>query len=288
MAPLFEGLFFAYKSDQISLLYFFFNHPMSSIEFVEFKMKLSFFTFLFLYSFMVNAEGISRAPAVVKSACDFEVSTTQERSDYRKVFSDHFDHQVTMRLEEGESCVQFKSKKESKATMASLGNEEVKILFSKYQEKYQKSCRDFYLKKGVKEDFIHCSSPLLDKIEMGEIACLKKQEESSKKWIYFAQARASATFAVKGLAFEEKSVEDVQKEQCDRFKSCLKEAPADEIAAITKLRDVACKGEVSPIQTARAPAVIHDDSFDGKRRPKAIDKEEEIKEESEKSQTIGK
>ncbi len=251
-------------------------------------MKLILSTFIFLYSFFAQAEGISRAPAVVKSACDFEVSTTQERSDYRKVFSERLDHLVLMRLEEGESCTQFKTKSTSKNQMSSLGTEEVKVLFSKYQEKYQKSCKDFYSKKGIKEDFIHCSSPMLDKIEVGEIGCLKKQEESSKNWIYFAQVKASAFYVVKGLAFEEKSVADVQKEQCDRFKSCLKDAPSDEIVALTKLRDVACKGEISPIQTARAPAVVHDDSFDGKRRAKTLDKEEVIKEESEKSQTVGK
>jgi hypothetical protein len=251
-------------------------------------MKLSLFTFLLFQSFMVSAQGVGRAPAVVKSACDFEVSTTQEKSDYRKVFNDHFDHMVTWRLDEGDSCNQFKSKKESKASMISLGAEEIKVLFSKYQEKYQKVCREFYQKRGVKESFVHCSTPMMEKIELGEIGCLKKQEEASKKWIYFAQAKASASYVVKGIAFEEKSIEEVQKEQCDRYKSCLKDAPRDELAALTKLKDVACKGEISPVQTARAPAVIHDDSFDGERRAKNLEKVDSVREESTQSQTIGK
>ena len=261
---------------------------MSPAEYVGFKMKLSLFTLLFLHCFLVRAEGVGRSPAVVKSVCDFEVSTTQERSDYRKVFNERFDHVVVMRLDEGENCNQFKGKSTSKNQMSSLGNDEVKVLFSKYQEKYQKSCKEFYQKKGVKEDFTHCSAPMLEKMEMGEIGCLKKQEESSKKWVYFAQAKATATYVVKGIAFEEKSVEEVQKEQCERYKSCIKEAPKDELASLIKLRDVACKGEISPVQTARAPAVVHDDSFDGKRRPKNIEKEELIKEESDKTQTVGK
>jgi hypothetical protein len=251
-------------------------------------MKLSLFAFLFLHSFIVRAEGVSRAPAVVKSACDFEVATTQEKKDYRKDFNERFDHLVVMRLDEGENCNQFKSKSTSKNQMSSLGNDEVKVLFSKYQEKYQKSCKEFYQKKGVKEDYTHCSAPLLEKMQIGEISCLKKQEESTQKWIYFAQAKASASYIVKGIAFEEKSVEEVQKEQCERFKSCIKDAPKDELASLIKLRDVACKGEISPVQTARAPAVIHDDSFDGKRRPKALEKEDVIKEEPENSQTVGK
>lgn len=68
----------------------------------------------------------------------------------------------------------------------------------------------------------------------------------------------------------EKSVEDVQKEQCREVKNCMNSADDEDMPDLKKLEAVACNNNLKPV-TTKVPGNPIDKNFDGKREAKTSD-----------------
>lgn len=66
---------------------------------------------------------------------------------------------------------------------------------------------------------------------------------------------------------KEKSIEDVQKEQCKEVKKCMFSAMEEEMDELKSLEAVACNNVLNAV-TTKTPGAIIDKNFDGKRKAK--------------------
>lgn len=66
---------------------------------------------------------------------------------------------------------------------------------------------------------------------------------------------------------KEKSIEDVQKEQCKEVKKCMFSAMEEEMDELKSLEAVACSNTLTAV-TTKTPGAIVDKNFDGKRKAK--------------------
>ena len=68
----------------------------------------------------------------------------------------------------------------------------------------------------------------------------------------------------------EKSVEEVQKEQCREVKNCMNSADDEDMPDLKRLESVACNNNLKPV-TTKVPGNLIDKNFDGKREAKTSD-----------------
>lgn len=86
---------------------------------------------------------------------------------------------------------------------------------------------------------------------------------------------------------KEKSVEEVQKEQCKEVRKCMNSAPDEEMDELKSLEAVACSNTLTAI-TTKTPGPIVDKNFDGKRKAKPLSQEEAAPVILEKAKTLTK
>ncbi len=239
---------------------------------------------------IIHAKDVGRSPAVVKNSCDLNIETLKEKEGSEKVFQDTLQHYLTIRSDDDRGCSAIPKKRYSDSILENYARNEVKILFQKYSEKYSKKCISYFKKLSLNIERFHCEMPEIDTMKFSDFSCDKKIEEGTNRVFYIANAKVSLAYHMTGKIIEEKTVEAVQKEQCNRVNQCLSEVSRDqkdELFQLQKLKDVACKSEIVAVETSRAPAIEHDDSFDGKRRAKDIEKEY-VDGEKVHSNTLGK
>lgn len=228
-------------------------------------MKSSFIIISFAYCFNLMAE-VSRSPAVVEGACDLDIPTTIIKIDSEKKFKQEISHKVTILSDDGRDCSTMPKKQYPDSIYENHVRNEMDLLFKKYPENYSQKCAEFFKRSGLKKSDYVCREPSIVSISFVEFGCDKK----------VATADVKITYQQSGLRVEEKSLEQIQKEQCTRVNECLEQASSKEISELKKLASVACKNELVPINTGRAPAIEKDSSFDGKRIPKSTNKNGEI------------
>ena len=229
-------------------------------------MKL-FFTLFLLSALEVNGE-VSRSPAVVGGICDIEIETTKIQRGSEKVFTQTITHQVIVRSDNGAGCSVLPNKRYADSVYEENARNEIKILFQKYAVNYSQKCTEYFKHMGLKNGEFVCDSPEIGSITFSDYGCEKKVEDGTHKLSYASTTNAQITYKQLGKKIEEKAVGVVQKEQCARVKECMQQASEKEMPELKKLSAVACNAELSPVSTARAPAVEKDDSFDGNRKPK--------------------
>lgn len=66
---------------------------------------------------------------------------------------------------------------------------------------------------------------------------------------------------------KEKSIEEVQKEQCKEVRKCMFSAMEEEMEELKSLEAVACNNTLTAV-TTRTPGIVIDKNFDGKRKAK--------------------
>lgn len=215
-------------------------------------MKSLIFFSLFIFSLNAFAE-VSRSPAVVGGTCDLDIATTQIKSGSQKVFKEEISHKVVLQIEEGTSCKDLPYEQFAK--------NEMKLLFQKYSDKYSLKCSRHFQNLGFKKTEFVCEEPMIEAISLQRPGCEKNM----------AQAVAIIKYQQKGRGLEEKSVAEVQKEQCVRVNECIAQASDKELVELKQLQVVACKNELTPVNTGRAPAIEKDSSFNGRRIPKSLE-----------------
>ena len=77
------------------------------------------------------------------------------------------------------------------------------------------------------------------------------------------------------MVLKERSIQEVQVEQCREVKKCLNSASDEEFDELKKLEAVACKNKFSPLNTT-APVAGVDKNFDGKRDGKSLPSSEKL------------
>jgi hypothetical protein len=228
----------------------------------------SFILLLAALSFNLNAQ-VSRSPAVVEGECDLNISTTKIKEGSDKKFTSSIGHLVVIRSNQEEpGCSNLPKKRYNDVVYEENAENEMKILFQKYPELYAKKCAGFYEHLGLKKWEYECVAPSIISMTFKGYGCNKNIEEETRKITYSSSVVAEIKYVQVGKRIEEKSVEVVHKEECTRVNECLAQASEKEIPGLKKLAAVACKGELVPVSTARAPAIEKDTSFDGNRKPK--------------------
>jgi hypothetical protein len=66
---------------------------------------------------------------------------------------------------------------------------------------------------------------------------------------------------------KEKSIEEVQKEQCKEVRKCMFSAMEEEMEELKSLEAIACNNTLTAV-TTRTPGIVIDKNFDGKRKAK--------------------
>lgn len=66
---------------------------------------------------------------------------------------------------------------------------------------------------------------------------------------------------------KEKTIEEVQKEQCKEVKKCMFSAMEEEMDELKSLEAVACSNTLTAV-TTKTPGAVIDKNFDGKRKAK--------------------
>lgn len=69
---------------------------------------------------------------------------------------------------------------------------------------------------------------------------------------------------------KEKSIEQVQKEQCQEVKKCMNSAMEEEMEELKSLEAVACSNTLTAV-TTKTPGPVIDKNFDGKRNAKPVE-----------------
>lgn len=224
-------------------------------------MKL-FISFLLLMSFNLKAE-IGRAPAVVNEVCDLDISTTKVRDT--KIFEDVYTHQVFIPSDNNSGCSTLPKKRYPDSTFEEFARQEMSILFKKYPKNYSQKCSAHFKNSGAKDSEYACEDIAIESITFKDYSCDKKIEDGTKKVSFSGSAYAVIKYKQIGKRLEEKEASVVQKEQCTRVNECMGQARDEDMPALKKLEAVACKGELAPVETARAPALEKNSSFDGNR-----------------------
>lgn len=229
-------------------------------------------TFLsFFICFALKAE-VSRSPAVVGGLCDLDIPTTKIKPGSEKVFGEEVVHKVVILSDDQKGCSVMPKKQYPNSVYEEFARNEMKVLFQKYPDNYSRKCADHFKKSGLKMTEFSCEEPVITSMTFERFGCEKENEEVSGKINYVGFAHAKVTYQQRGLRIEEKSLEALLKEQCTRVNECMEQASENEMPELTKLAVVACKNELTPVNSGRAPAIEKDSSnFDGKRLPKPAD-----------------
>lgn len=243
-------------------------------------------TLSFLFCFNLMAE-VGRSPAVVGGLCDLDIPTTQIKLGSKKVFGQEVNHKIMIRSDDGLGCEALPHKQYPHLVYEEFAKNEMQLLFQKYPENYSKNCVTYFQRQGRKKSEYSCETPSIVSISFKSFGCEKKLEDGTQRVTFTGFAEAIIKYQQVGNGIEEKSIELVQKEQCSRVKECIGQATDKEIPELKKLAVVACKNELSPISSGRAPAIEKDSSYDGKRIPKFNQKEDSLPL-KEDSQTTGK
>ena len=248
---------------------------------------MKFFIFLICFiSFNLNAE-VSRSPAVLAGSCDLDISTTMIKIGSEVSLVNSTNHQVNIRSsDEDPGCLALPKKRYADSVYEEHARDEIKILFQKYTTMYSKKCIAHFEKLGLKKSEFICDIPIIGSITVKDFSCDKKVEEGTHKISYIASANAQIKFVQTGKIIVEKTVEVVQKEQCARVNECIQQASQKEMPELKKLSAVACKAELTPVSTARAPAVEQDSSFDGNRKPKSETRKDQDQKNTEASDSV--
>jgi hypothetical protein len=225
---------------------------------------------LLVLSFNLNAQ-VNRSPGGV---CDLEISLSKIKAGSEKTFTEEIIHQVNILSDDGAGCSAMPDKKYSDAVYKEHLYNEMDLLFVKYPERYSKFCEANF--KSLSKAEYSCEMPSVSSISFQSFGCEKKIEDTTNKVQYNAVATVKITIHQRGVRREEKDFAVVLAEQFLRVKECLDQANVEESPRLSKLRDVACKNELTPVVTGRAPAIEKDSSFDGRRILKENDKAEEI------------
>lgn len=249
-------------------------------------MKLFFFFSLF-FSFNLNAE-VGRSPAVVGGVCDLDIETTKIEKGTEKLFNSVITHQVIVRSGDESGCWTLPEKRYPDSVYKENVHNEMKILFQKYADNYSQKCNKYFKDLGLKNSEFACDTPEIDSVSFAEYRCEKQFETGTRKLSFAASAKALIKYKQIGKKIEEKSVEVVQKEQCARVNECIEQASEKDISELKKLAVVACKNELTPIASGRAPAIEKDSSFDGNRVLKSSGQKLDTTTAHEDPVTIGK
>ncbi|MDD4973653.1 MAG: hypothetical protein PHY93_04845 [Bacteriovorax sp.] len=248
-------------------------------------MKLFFWFSLLvsvLVSFSLNAE-VSRSPAVVGGQCDLDIRTTKIQSGSEKVFNQEVTHKVVILSDDSVGCSVMPKKQYPSSTYEENARNEMRLLFQKYPENYSKNCVEHFKAQGLKKSEYVCEEPAIVSMSFTRFGCEKKMEDGTQKVAFAGFTYASVKYQQRGVRIEEKSAELVQKEQCARVNECIEQASEKEMPELKKLSAVACKAELTPVSTARAPALEKDSSFDGNRTPKNNSNSNSNKDEQQKN-----
>ncbi len=229
--------------------------------------------------------GVSRAPAVVNEQCDLNIATNKILEGSEKTFSSKVTHFVTIRSSDQYGCSTLEKKRYPDTFYEENVKNEMQVLFLKYPEKFSQSCVDHFKKLGLKAFEYSCDQAEIESIYLSNYHCEKNNEEDTQKITYSATAEATVSYKQTGKKYIEKAVDVVQKEQCTRVNECIEQASDKELPELRKLAAVACRVDLVPVNTARAPALEKDTSFDGNRQPKNNDPSNSNKEEQNKTPT---
>ena len=230
-------------------------------------MKLFFVPFI-LFAFDLKAQ-VSRAPAVLAEKCDLDISTSKIKKGTEKSFKNSINHQVIIHSSgEDLGCSILPKKRFPDSIYEQNVRNEINILFEKYPETYAKKCTEYFKHLGLKSYEFTCDKPAVLSMTFKGYECEKKIEEGTHKISYAAVAKAEVQYSQVGNRLEEKSVEEVQKEECKRVNECIGQAEEKDLPELKKLAAVACRVELTPVSTANAPEAQKDSSFDGNRKPK--------------------
>lgn len=233
---------------------------------------------------------VSRSPAVVGGQCDLDIPTTKKLNESKKVFTQEISHKVVVVSDDNSlGCSALPKKQYPNATYEEYARNEMKLLFQKYPENYSKKCADYFLSQGLKKSEYECAEPVILSISFMRFGCEKTQEEGTQKISFAGYTYTSIKYQQTGLKIVEKPIEVVQKEQCARVNECISEATDKELPELKQLAVVACKNELTPVSSGRAPAIEKDSSFfDGRRNAKSDEKKMDSAPKKEESGTIGK
>lgn len=260
--------------DQYSRFILFIDPPIKPLSFIlGFNMK-SLIILSLLFCFNLKAE-VSRSPAVVGGMCDLDISTTKIQKGSDKVFTDEVSHKVVILSDDSLGCSAMPKKQYPSSTYEENARNEMKLLFQKYPENYFKNCADHFKSKGLKKTEFVCEEPSITAISFTRFGCEKKMEDGTQKVSFAGFTYATVKYQQRGVRIEEKTAEVVQKEQCARVNECIEQASEKEMPELKKLSAVACKAELTPVSTARAPALEKDSSFNGNRTPKTNSNKDE-------------
>lgn len=219
-----------------------------------------------LFSFNTFAEP-SRSPAVVGGVCDLDIPTIKINDESKKVFTESMSHNVEIPSDDKSGCG-------ANLKYGDHAKNELKLLFNKYHVTYSKKCIQHFKSLGLKDSEYSCDGLKISSITFDKATCKKRVDETSK--VSFAGfAEAKVVYQQVGYRFDEKSPLEVQKEQCARVNECIAMASSKEVIEYKKLAVVACKNELTPVSSGRAPAIEKDSSFDGRRIPKSTEKDRE-------------
>lgn len=234
----------------------------------------SFLCLWVLVSFSTNAE-VSRSPAVIKDQCDLNIETNKIKAGSEKEFISETIHKVILHSDNNDGCMNAHAKKFTDSFYEENASNEIKILFAKNFGVYSKKCTDHFIKQP---DNFTCEMPRVLSMTFFGFGC-EKVEDENHKVSYSKFYSAKIIYKQRGKQYEEKSAEVVQKEQCARAKKCMEQASEEALPELKKLSAVACNGELTPVSTARAPAVVSDPTNDdGNRIPKSNGPEKSPKE----------
>lgn len=225
------------------------------------------FALLVILSTSLKAE-VSRSPAIVTSLCELDIPTTRADETSKKNFVDTFSHKVLIHPDDIINCSTLPKKRLDDSLYILSARNEAQLLFKKYSNDYSKKCSQYYKLLGLKEEEFVCAEPEIITMTPVKYECEKQTEEGTGKINYVSIAEVEIKYKQTGKRMIEKSAADLQKEQCHKAKECISNASEKNLPELKKLASVACKVEISPVGGTRAPALIHDSSFDGSRRPK--------------------
>lgn len=230
---------------------------------------------------------VGRSPAVIGGLCDLDIPTTQIKLGSKKIFTHEVNHKITIRSDDSFGCEALPQKQYPHSVYEEYAMNEMKLLFQKYPENYSKNCATYFQRQGRKKSEYSCELPSIVSISFNSFGCEKKLEDGTQLVTFTGFANAIIKYQQAGSGIEEKSIELVQKEQCSRVNECIGQASEKEIPELKKLAVVACKNELTPISSGRAPAIEKDSSYDGRRIPK-FNQKENLSPLKEDSKTIGK
>lgn len=230
-------------------------------------MKQILSLYLLFISLKLNADP-SRTPAVVESQCNLDISVVKIQNGSGITFTEMADHQVIVHSGDDIGCSVLAKKRYADSVYEENARNEMKILFSNEIETYSKKCREHFKQMGLKGPQFKCETPEIISMSFSDYTCEKKMDNETQKITYISSANAKIKYTQLGNKFEEKSVDELQKEQCTKLNECIREASEKELPELKKLASVACKIELAIVPANKAPELEVDPNFNGGRNPK--------------------